>query len=182
MRRLIAITLLSLHLFNIGGYLALYQYFSYKSDKFFNEQTGKNKYNVHELTEIKIPVDMPTVTEWPTYENISGSIQFEDASYNYVKMRLTRTAIYIMCVPNYETTRLLGGNVISAKHIKNIPVPKKEHVPFGKTNAIEKFQFNFIQFAFSIPAKSLKTFAIQPVQRVQSNCPDIPEQPPKSAC
>jgi len=160
----------------------VYQYFSYKSDKFFNEQTSKNKYNIHDLTEIKIPVDMPTVTEWPTYENVSGHIQFEDASYNYVKMRVTRTAIYIMCVPNYETTRLVGDNVICAKHIKDVPVPKKEHVPFGKINAIEKFRFNFIQFAFSVPAKSLKTFAIQPVQRVQSNSPDIPEQPPKSAC
>ena len=125
---------------------------------------------------------MPTVTEWPTYENVSGHIQFEDASYNYVKMRVTRTAIYIMCVPNYETTRLLSDNVITAKHIKDVPVPKKEHVPFGKINVIESFQFNFIQFAFSVPTQSLKTFDIQPVQRVQSNCLDIPEQPPKYAC
>jgi hypothetical protein len=87
-----------------------------------------------------------------------------------------------MCVPNYETTRLVAHNVICAKHIKDVPVPKKNHVPFGKITAIEKFQFNFIQFAFSATAKSLKTFAIQPVQRVQSNCPDIPEQPPKFTC
>ncbi|MEO6632303.1 MAG: hypothetical protein ABIN13_11290 [Mucilaginibacter sp.] len=125
---------------------------------------------------------MPTVTEWPTYVNVNGHVQFEDASYNYVKMRVTRTAIYIMCVPNYETTRLSSDNVISAKHIKDVPVPKKEHVPFGKTNAIENFQFNFIQFAFSVPTQSLRTFAMQPVQRAQSSCLDIPEQPPKYAC
>lgn len=182
MRRLIAITLLSFHLFNIGGYLVLHQYFTYKTDKFFNEQISKNKYNIDDLTEVRIPVSMPNIIDWPTYENVNGQIQFEDASYNYVKMKMTRNAIYLMCIPNYETTRLTGENVINAKHIKDIPVPKKEHVPFGKTNVLEKFQFSFIQFAFNITIKSIETYNIQPVQQLSSTCLDIPEQPPKSFC
>ena len=182
MRKLIAIALLSFHLFSIGGYLVLDQYFSYRTGKLYNEQIAKNNYNVNDLTEIKIPVDMPNIAEWTEYENVSGSIRFEDNSYNYVKMRITHNFIYLMCVPNYETTNLSGDNVITAKHIKDMPVPKKDHRPFGKTNMFEKFQFSFLQFAFNIPAKSVKIFTIQPVQKVSSNSPDIPEQPPKYSC
>ena len=160
----------------------LHQYFTYKADKFFTEQTGKNKYNIHDLTEVKIPVNMPGITEWGGYENVSGHIQFENASYNYVKMKITRNAIYLMCLPNYETTRVFDGNVISAKHIKDIPVPKKTHVPYGKTNVLETFQFNFVQFAFSATIKSIKTYTIQPVQRLSTSSLEIPEQPPKSFC
>ncbi|ASU34900.1 hypothetical protein MuYL_3015 [Mucilaginibacter xinganensis] len=174
--------MLSFHLFNIGGYLLLHQYFTYKAERFFDEQTSKNKYNVHDLTEIRVPVNMPGITEWASYENVSGHIQFESASYNYVKMKITRTAIYLMCVPNYETTQLSGENIITAKHIKDIPVPKKEHVPFSKLNTIEKFQFNFVQFAFNATIKSVKIYTIQPFQQLLSNFLDIPEQPPKYFC
>jgi hypothetical protein len=155
---------------------------SYRTEKFYKEQIAKNNYNVNDLTEIKIPVNMPNIAEWTEYENVSGSIRFEDNSYNYVKMKITHNFMYLMCVPNYETTHLSGDNVLTAKHIKDIPVPKKDHLPFGKTNALEKFQFNFLQFAFNIPAKSIKIFTIGPVQKVSSNCLDIPEQPPRPFC
>ena len=160
----------------------MHQYFSYKSDRFFNEQISKNKYNIGDLTEVRIPVNMPNIIDWPAYENVNGQIQFEDASYNYVKMKMTRNAIYLMCIPNYEATRFTGENVINAKHIKDIPVPKKGHVPFGKTNILEKFQFSFIQYAFNTTIKSIKTYTIQPVQRLSTSSQEIPEQPPKSLC
>jgi hypothetical protein len=182
LRRLIAIILLLFHLFSTGGYVVLHQYFTYKSDKFFNEQTSKNKYNINDLTEVRIPVSMPNITEWNCYENVTGHIQFENTSYNYVKMKITRNAIYLMCIPNYETTQLFDENVITAKYIKDIPVPKKEHVPYGKTNILEKFQFSFIQIAFNTTIKSIKIYTIQPVEQLSTSCLDIPEQPPRFFC
>ena len=150
MKKLIAIVLLIIHLFNIGGQLAFYQYLVYKSDKLFNAQINKNHYNIEDLTEIKIPVSMPGITDWKSYEKLSGQVKFADASYNYVRMRLTRNAIYLMCIPNYETTHLFDHNIIYAGQIKDIPVPKKEHVPFGKIN-LTAYNHQTIHYKFSIP-------------------------------
>lgn len=133
MKKLFAITLLAIHLLNIGGQLALHQYLAFVTDRFYNEQINKNRYNIKDVTEVAIPVNLPNMTDWIAYENISGQIQFNNVSYNYVKMRMTRHAMYLICVPNYETTHLSGNNIIDARQTKAVPpVSKKEHVPAGK--------------------------------------------------
>jgi len=181
-KKLIAAIMLSIYLFNIGGQLVMHQYFSYVADRFFNEQTSKGLYNVNDLTEVALPVNMPTISDWKAYENISGQIQFGDASYNYVKMKITRHTLYLMCVPNYSTTHLLSQNIIGAKDVKNTTVPKKDHVPFSKTTLLGKFNFAFYQFAFHSFSKNIKTKDAQPAQRLACSYRSIPDQPPRHVC
>jgi len=182
LKKIIAATLLSIYLFNIGGQLVLHQYFVYLSDKFFNEQINNGQYNIGELTEVKIPVNMPGITDWSSYENIAGQIKFENASYNYVKMKITRHTLYLMCVPNYVTTHLANQNIIGAKRVKDAPVHKKNHVPYGKTMVLNKFSFAFLQFKFTPPFKGTAITIVQPVQQLLHHSPDIPEQPPRLSC
>ena len=150
MKKLTAISLLFIHLFNIGGQLSVYQYLVYKSDKFFNKQISENHYNIDDLTEIRIPANMPGIADWKNYENLCGRVQFENSAYNYVKIKMTRKAIYLVCVPNYATTRLSDQNIINARQIADIPVPKKEHVPFGKINLVA-YNYQVVRYTFSIP-------------------------------
>ena len=151
MRTFKAILLLAIILFNIGGQLAFHQYFSYKSDRFYSRQIAQNKYNLKDLTEISIPVNLPGINDQENFEDVAGQIRFENCSYNYVKIRLTKTAMYLMCVPNYDTTLLSSQNIIEAKGVKDIP--KKEHVPFGKINIIV-CHHEQMQYRLSIPVKS----------------------------
>jgi hypothetical protein len=181
-KKLIAALMLATYLFSLGGQLALHQYFSFLSDKSFTEQTGKGLYNVGELTEVKLPVNMPAITDWKNYENIKGCLQFNNVSYNYVKMKITRTALYLMCVPNYSTTHLSGHNILNAKQSGTVPVPKKQHVPFGKATFPGNFNIAFIQFSFSSFAKTLRPNPIQSAPGLLSLYHDIPRQPPKSSC
>ena len=166
MKKLIAITLLTIHLFNIGGQLAFHQYLVYQSDKLFDEEINKNHYNTNDLTEVRIPVNMPGISDWSGYENLSGQVKFANASYNYVKLKMTRNAIYLMCVPNYETTHLNSDNIIYAGQIKDIPVPKKEHVPFGKINLII-YNHQCIYYKFSTPLLMIREI-------ICDKHPDIP--------
>ncbi|QEM09018.1 hypothetical protein [Mucilaginibacter rubeus] len=182
MKKFIALMLLSFHLLNIGGQLALHQFMVYKSNKYFAEQTAKGFYNVKDLTEVVIPVDMPGIRDWQHYENIHGQIQFGNNSYNYQKMRVTSRAIYLMCTPNYETTRLADKNIINAKDVKENPVPQKEHVPFGKITMQDNLNFTFVHFEFSCPIKYTQQTVVHPVQQLIPAHQDIPEQPPKAVC
>lgn len=181
MKKLIAVFLLAILLFNIGGQLAFHQYLSYQSDKLYDQQVAQEKYNVHDLIEVKIPINMPGIDDHGNYENISGRVNFANASYNYVKFKITSTGMYLMCVPNYETTKLSGENVIEAKGIKDIPVEKKEHVPFGKLILIV-YNHQDIRYRFATPL--IVTFK-KIISRVKSNVSasviDGPGQPPDAA-
>ncbi|BAU52678.1 hypothetical protein [Mucilaginibacter gotjawali] len=150
MKKLIAIALLLIHFYNIGGQLLFHEYLVYQSDKLFNEQISQNRYNIDDLTEIRIPANMPGISDWKTYQNLNGRIQFGNTAYNYIKIRMTRTAIYLVCIPNYATTRLCDKNVINATQIPDIPVPKKGHVPFGKIN-LATYSHQCVHYKFSIP-------------------------------
>ncbi len=182
MKKPVAILLLAIYLFNIGGQLSLHQYFAYLADKFFTAQTEKGLYYKGDLTEVQIPVNMPAIADWTSYENISGRIDFNDVSYNYVKMKLTRTTLYLVCVPNYETTKLTQQNVIDATQGKKVPVPQKEHVPYGKILFSGKFNFQFGQFAFLNPATTIREVTTSPVLRPMFQSGDIHKPPPKSVC
>ncbi|QEM12937.1 hypothetical protein [Mucilaginibacter rubeus] len=182
MKKIVALILLNIYLLNISGQLILHQYLVYKSDRFFKEQISKGLYNVNDLTEITIPVDLPAIHDWQAFENISGHITFGSATYNYVKIRMTRKALHLMCIPNYETTRFADSNVLDAKGIRDIPVSPKEHVPFGKIALQDNLTFSFIQFEFFCPVKYLPQIIIRHGQSPISHHLDIPEQPPKASC
>jgi len=93
---------------------------------------------------------MPGISDWKSYQNLSGRIQFGNTAYNYIKIKMTRTAIYLVCIPNYATTHLCDRNIINATQIPDIPVPKKDHVPFGKIN-LTAYNHQAVYYKFSVP-------------------------------
>lgn len=180
MKKLIAISLLSLHLLSLYGHLLLYAYCVYESNKFYNEQISKDKYNAGDLVEMKIPVHMPTIEDWKEYSYVSGQVQFKNNSYNYVKIRMTRDTVYLMCVPNYATTKLISQNIINARNVADIPV-KKEHVPFGKASSLSAFNYHSILFKFSLPLKTLAKANSNLRADILKSFITTPGQPPDAA-
>ena len=178
MKKIIAIALLVLHVFTLCGHILLYQYSVYKSDKFFEYQTSRNLYNVNDLVEVKLPVDMPHVQSWPAFESIRGQVQFKEASYNYVKMKLASDTIYLMCVPNYQNTKLIAQNVIDARQIADVPVHKKDHVPFGKLLMPGAYQIPATAFQFSPPVFLVGAIKKAGHQRAVACHLSPPGQPP----
>ncbi len=143
---------------------------------------SKNMYNVHDLVEIKVPQHIQTIQNWGGYERINGQVQFKNTCYNYVKLRLTKDTIYLVCIPNYEKTRLFNQNIINARDIADIPVNKKDHVPFGKILDLGKYHSLIELFKPSphtVILRSLNTsLSLNYIQRYE----DIPHQPPKIIC
>jgi hypothetical protein len=52
-------------------------------------------------------------------------------------MKLTRDTIYLMCIPNYEKTRLVSENIITAKNVSDSPLAKKNHLPVVKKSGMD---------------------------------------------
>jgi hypothetical protein len=178
--KLVAISLLCLHLFSLYGHLALYEYFLYQSESHFNEKISMNKYSVDDLVLVKVPVNMPTIDDWKDYSYISGQIRFKDNSYNYVKLKMTKDTIYLMCIPNYKKTKLLNQNIIDARKIADIPISKKSHVPFVKAVALSDYTSQTLQYRFQAPVALIKAMAATLSSEIIKCTIASPAQPPEA--
>jgi hypothetical protein len=157
MRKLIAISFLTLHLFSLAAALVVHAIAVYRSDRFFERQIDRGLYNIHDLTEIRIPTNAPRKTEWRNYESTCGAVMFAHNAYNYVAMKVTKGAIYLLCVPNYKTTHLCRNNIIDARMIPDIPVSKKDHVPFEKAVNLSVFHYYHTEYCFCTPVLAITT-------------------------
>jgi len=182
LKKLAAILLLIVQLYDLGGYHAVRQYLVYYSDRYFNEQTAKGMYNKQDLVEVEIPVNLPGITNWNAYIPVCGQIKFGDNAYNYVQMRMTSHTLFLKCIPNYETTQLNTQNIINATPIKNMPVPKKQHVPYASGIFMDGFGLNFVNSVFNSSAAVLPQYTAVYLQPVIGCYIDIPKQPPKLPC
>ena len=114
------------------------------------KQIFDNKINEAQLLEIKIPVNFPTVTDWNDYEEIAGQIQLKDAFYNYVRLKITRDTMYLICLPNTFKTRVVNANIIAAKEISDVPLTKNGHNPATKKgNLFSEFKIAAFQYYHS---------------------------------
>jgi hypothetical protein len=182
LKKTTAILLLIIHLFNLGGYLVVRQYLVYRSDQFYNEQVKKGLYNIFDVSEIKVPFHSPGIKDSKNFREVSGSVRFQNASYNYVAVRTTRDTLHLLCIPNYETTILAKHNIIWVPGIKDIPVPKKEHVPYAGVLLPAGFIFTFHYAAVEPPVIGLIKSSTAYHYTLVSRHIDIPKQPPQRFC
>jgi hypothetical protein len=180
MRRLAAISLLFLHLFSVSATLLIHTLAVYRADRFFESQVARGLYNINDLTEVKIPVDLPGIADQTFYQNVLGEVRFENAAYNYVKIKWTHNAIYLKCVPNYSTTRLCGQNIIDAKALPEIPVNKKDHVPFDKMFGVSLYNKTHLYYRFLMLAQPVQSLPCVLSARIINSSITSPGQPPET--
>lgn len=155
MKRFTTIVLLSLHLFYSGAYMLLFYCLIYQSDRFVEKQISKGYYNVRDLVEIKIPVHIPYGQDWTDYQPISGQIQLREACYNYVKLKITNDTLYVMCVPNYRTTKLIQSNIIYARQVSDFPLTKKG--TSLKQLSVDQYNFTVVNYEIKPVVTQLET-------------------------
>ena len=143
MRRFFALFLLSIHLFNIGGYSLAFQYFIHRSEVSIIKNIYENKVDATQLVQIKVPVKNKGITDWTDYERVQGQIQLKDGFYNYVGVKMTRDTMYLVCIANSTKTKLFNANIIMAKNITDAPLSKKgEQAPVKKVSSQTASEYN----------------------------------------
>ena len=162
--------------------MVLFQYVINQTDDYTNQQISKGLYKTDELVVIKIPTRMPYIQEQKQYEAVSGQIELKGHNYNYVALRLTRDTMYVKCIPNYEKTRLVKENLISAKSISDTPLEKKHHVPLEKKSGIDN-EYNFTTMFFDpqLNASGLKETFTATTPKILHTHLSTPGQPPELA-
>lgn len=160
----------------------MYQCLIHRSDTFAESQISKGLYNVKELVEIKIPVNMPGIQNWQEFEPVSGQVQLNGASYNYVKLRVTTDTLFVMCIPNYKTTRLIKDNIIYARQVSDVPLNKKGSTSNMKQLSIDKYNHLVYEYYIEPPAVLLKSVNRHFAVSLPPALPAQVDQPPKIIC
>jgi hypothetical protein len=105
-KKLLALTLLVVHLFNLTGYTFLFRYLGQQSSRQITKQIDQHGYNDAELVEIKLPLNLPYINSWGDYERHEGEITINGNHYNYVKRKVAGDTLYLLCLPNRHKDEL----------------------------------------------------------------------------
>lgn len=61
------------------------------------------------LFTVKIPIRLPYHTDWKDYESVEGEITYNNTTYKYVKRKVLRDTLILLCV-NYQEKSLIRKN------------------------------------------------------------------------
>ena len=106
MKRVAAILLLALFLFNWVGYRLLSDYLQHRADTRLEAQFDQHQYNESSLIEIRVPLNMPYQTASTGFERYDGEIEYNGIHYKYVKRKIEDGQLVLLCLPNETKMRL----------------------------------------------------------------------------
>ncbi len=183
MRRLFALGLLAIHLFNIAGYSLLFQYFIYRTDTNLVAQLDLNQYRESELIQFKIPISLPYLIDKPDYERVDGQVEIKGVLYTYVKRKIERDTIYLQCLPNRVTQRLSKARIAYTKHINDLPQSKKNQAgTIKKFNLYSEYDFKILDYQFAPPVVGVVIHISHPSHSPVSAAFEVPGEPPEKRC
>jgi hypothetical protein len=106
LKKLSAILLLALLLFNFAGYKVWFYFLQVKADQQLETSLDNNDYNEADLVTIKVPLSLPYQTNWSDFERYDGEISVDGKIYKYVKRMVYNDELILLCLPNENKMRL----------------------------------------------------------------------------
>jgi hypothetical protein len=109
MRKVAAILLLAIFVFNLFGYRLFVSYMVKASDQSLQTALDKAHYNEEELMSIKTAVNLPYYNNDPSFSSAYGEIEMNGQLYKYVKTRIYNDSLEMLCIPNTAKQQLLNA-------------------------------------------------------------------------
>ncbi|WP_419698233.1 hypothetical protein [Mucilaginibacter sp. NFX135] len=183
MKRFVAILLLNVHLFNLGGYNLVFKYLIHQSEIQIVKQIYENKVDATKLVEIKLPVHLPNIHDWNDYVVDHGQLQLKGVYYNYLRYKVTRDTMSFICIANSVKTRLVTANLIIAKEFCDVPLSKKGHeAPIKKVSFGNEYSCQMMHYRFLTFSTTLKTTMNPIFYHLSSPFIESPGKPPNFTC
>jgi len=117
LKKLAAILLIILFLFNLFGYRILFYYAQQQSDVTLEHNLDQNAYNESELITLIIPLSIPYQHNSDGFERFDGEITLNGNIYKYVKRKYCDGKIIFLCLPDHDKMHL---EVAKNNYVTNI--------------------------------------------------------------
>ena len=98
-----------------------------QTDACLEEKVDNKRYDEKDLISIKTKLDLPYYTSSPQFERAYGSITINGTSYQYVKRRVYKDTLELLCLPNQAKTKMqsLKNEMTTAFAEGQATTPKK---------------------------------------------------------
>lgn len=100
MKKILAILLLLLLVFNLYGYRLWFCYLRQQSQQQIAKIIDRDSYEDSELITLKVPLSLPYSTSWSDFERYDGNIEIDGQHYSYVKRKVYNDTLVLLCLPN----------------------------------------------------------------------------------
>ncbi len=157
MKRIAAILLLVLLLFNWVGYQLYTAILQDRADKMMVADLDQNNYSDADLISIKVPaVHLSSYVDSKEFQRVDGTIEIEGVQYNYVKRRYVADYLELLCIPNKTATRLQTAKNEFFKLVNDLQHPGQSKKSDQHNTSFKGFNAEYyagIQ-AFALPGLS----------------------------
>jgi len=106
LKKIAAILLLLIFLFNLAGYRVMIYFLLKHSAQKLEAMIDREEYREEELIEMRVPMNMPYQQRFSTFENHYGRINIEGIEYTYIKRKVEGDILILKCLPDHVSTRL----------------------------------------------------------------------------
>ncbi len=147
MNRPVAILLLALHVFNLGGYQLVFNKASKEASARFISSLDKREYSDDQLIEVKVPVNLPYQSNWSDFERYNGEIEISGVHYNYVKRKMFNDTLILMCIPNAEQMKIASAKDAFFSLVNNLQHPGHQKAPAAPGKAVKSVTTEYLSDA-----------------------------------
>jgi hypothetical protein len=183
-KKLSAILLTALFLFNLFGYRILFNYEQQQSDIRLEASLDKQDYNDVDLVTITVPLSLPYVNNQQSFERVDGEITVNGKILKYVKRKISDGNLILLCLPDHDKMRIESAKDEFFKYANDL-VQNNQSKKSGNTKAgvfknlqtdynINTYEYVYatqrIQHRYTIPLQS---------NFLPSSHSQLPEQPPE---
>ncbi|MDB5012492.1 MAG: hypothetical protein JWQ25_694 [Daejeonella sp.] len=88
------------------GYKAFYFYQIQNADSRLESQILNSDISSEKLITIKIPVNLPYLVDWASYQPMEGEVVYKKETYKYVKKKIARDTVFLVCIDHREKSQL----------------------------------------------------------------------------
>lgn len=107
MKKGLSILLLTLFLFNVGGYYIVYWAVRFQTDQQLTERLDADLYDLSETIELKIPVALPYPIQPQGFQRVEGRFEHNGEFFKLIKHKLHNDTLYVVCIRDVETRHLV---------------------------------------------------------------------------
>lgn len=106
MKKVLAILLLVVFLFNVGGYYVLFWGLHFSAKTELIQRLDSEDYSELETFEFKIPLNIPYPIQNRGFDRVAGEFEHNGEFYELVKQKLENDTLHIVCVKNKAKQKL----------------------------------------------------------------------------
>ena len=184
MKKLFAILLIALFLFNLFGYRIWLSYEQLQSDVKLEASLDKQEYNDADLIAITVPLSLPYISNQQNFERVNGEITVNGRILKYVKRKITDGKLVLLCLPDNDKMRIESAKDDFFKYANDLVQNSHSKKPVNSKTGV--FKNIFSEYFLTTSNSTFLNYRIKKtfnrngaVNFLSSSYGRLPEQPPE---